>query len=53
MKNITWLVGLVIGFSLAGNIYAYALHTGSVVSVKAACASSEPVELIDGLMGKR
>jgi hypothetical protein len=47
----TAIIGLIIGFSLAGNIYAYALHTGSVVSVKAACA--EPVELIDGLMGKR
>lgn len=43
------IIGLIIGFSLAGNLYAFALHTGSVVSVKAACASSEPVELIDAL----
>lgn len=32
------LIGLIIGFSLAGNLYAIALHTGIVVSVKAACA---------------
>jgi hypothetical protein len=47
----TAIIGLIIGFSLAGNIYAYALHTGAVVSVKAACAES--TDLIDGLMGKR
>ncbi len=33
-------IGLIIGFSFAGNIYAYALHTGRVVSVKAVCAQS-------------
>ncbi len=36
----TAIIWLTIGFSLAGNIYAYALHTGRVVSVKAVCAQS-------------
>lgn len=43
------IIGLIIGFSLAGNIYAVALHTGAVVSVKTACAESAPVELLDAL----
>lgn len=43
------IIGLIIGFSLAGNIYAYSLHTGKVVSVKAACASNEDADLIDAL----
>lgn len=51
--SLNGIIGLIIGFSLAGNIYAYALHTGKVVSVKAACAESAPVELIDGLRGVR
>lgn len=38
----TAFIGLIIGFSLAGNLYAYSLHTGKVVSVKAACA--EPID---------
>lgn len=45
----TAIIGLIIGFSLAGNLYAYALHNGSVVSVRAACAESAPVDLIDAL----
>jgi hypothetical protein len=43
------IIGLIIGFSLAGNIYAYSLHTGKVVSVAAACASSEDADLINEL----
>jgi hypothetical protein len=31
------IIGLIIGFSIAGNIYGYMLHNGAVVSVKAAC----------------
>lgn len=46
----TAIIGLIIGFSLAGNIYAYALHNGVVVSVKAACAES--TDLITALGGK-
>jgi hypothetical protein len=34
----TAFIGLIIGFSIAGNIYGYMLHNGKVVSVKAACA---------------
>jgi hypothetical protein len=33
----TAFIGLIIGFSIAGNIYGYMLHNGAVVSVKAAC----------------
>jgi hypothetical protein len=39
----TAFIGLIIGFSIAGNIYGYMLHNGQVVSVKAACA-----EYVDG-----
>ena len=49
----TAIIWLTIGFSLAGNIYAYALHTGSVVSVRAACAEQTPTELLDGIRGMR
>jgi hypothetical protein len=33
----TAFIGLIIGFSIAGNIYGYMLHNGAVVSVKASC----------------
>lgn len=45
-RNIAF-IGLIIGFSVAGNIYAYALHTGIVVSVRTACAES--MDLIETL----
>lgn len=35
MKNT--IIGLIIGFSLAGNVYAWQLHTGHVASIKQAC----------------
>lgn len=37
------LLGLIIGFSLAGNVYAYQLHTGHVASIQQACVEHTSV----------
>lgn len=47
MKNA--IKGFLLAYAITVSTYAYMLHTGEVVSVKAACAESAPVDLIDAL----